>query len=201
MRKFWNFIWSNPYIRNVLIAGGILFVLVIITLWGISIYTQHGRAVTVPDVKGLQVEEAALFFGKNTLRYEVIDSSFIRNAVPGSIVEMKPQAGTKVKENRIIYLTINAFSTQTFTIPEVKDLSQRQAVAMLSAIGFERLSVEPVNGVYRDLVVGLMANGKEVNAGDKLPANSRLVLLVSSGDAPVNPDSVVVETTSEESWF
>ncbi|GHV23221.1 PASTA domain-containing protein [Bacteroidia bacterium] len=180
---------------------GILFVLVIITLWGISIYTQHGRAVVVPDVKGLQVEEAAPFLEKSTLRYEVIDSSFIRNAAPGSIVEMKPQAGTKVKENRIIYLTINAFSTQTFTIPEVKDLSQRQAVAMLSAIGFERLSVEPVDGVYRDLVVGLMANGKEVNAGDKLPANSRLVLLVSSGNAPVNPDSVVVETTSEESWF
>ncbi|GHU91287.1 PASTA domain-containing protein [Bacteroidia bacterium] len=201
MRNFWNFIRRNPYIRNILIAMGILFVLVIITLWGISIYTQHGRAVVVPDVKGLQVEEAAPFLEKSTLRYEVIDSSFIRNAAPGSIVEMKPQAGTKVKENRIIYLTINAFSTQTFTIPEVKDLSQRQAVAMLSAIGFERLSVEPVDGVYRDLVVGLMANGKEVNAGDKLPANSRLVLLVSSGNAPVNPDSVVVETTSEESWF
>jgi beta-lactam-binding protein with PASTA domain len=201
MRKFWNFIWSNPYIRNILTAASILFILVIITLWGLSRYTRHGRAVVVPDVKGLQVEEAAPFFEKNTLSYEVVDSSFIRNATPGSIIEMTPQAGTKVKENRIIYLTINAFSTQMFTIPEVKDLSQRQAVAMLSAIGFERLSVEMVDGIYRDLVVGLRSNGKEINAGDKLPINSRLVLLVSSGNAPTNPDSVVIETTSEESWF
>ncbi|MDR3060981.1 MAG: PASTA domain-containing protein [Dysgonamonadaceae bacterium] len=201
MKKFWNFIWSNPYIRNILVAMGILFALVIITLWIISIYTQHGRAVVVPDAKGLQVEEAAPFFEKNTLRYEVIDSSFIRNAAPGSIVEMMPQAGTKVKENRIIYLTINAFSTQMFTIPEVKDLSQRQAIAMLSAIGFEHLNVEMVDGIYRDLVVGLKANGKVVNAGDKLPIKSRLVLLVSSGNTSTESDSIMIETTSDESWF
>ncbi len=202
MKKIWNFIWDNPYIRTILLATGILFVLIIATLWGISIYTQHGKAVTVPDVKGLLVSEAASFFEKNTLRYEVVDSSFIKNKTPGSIVEMTPQAGTKVKENRIIYLTINAFSTQLFAIPEVKDLSQRQATAMLSAIGFERINVEMVSGAYRDLVVGLKANGKDVNAGDKLPATSRLTLLVSSGNGSTQEaDSVVIDTTSEESWF
>ena len=201
MKKIWNFIWGNPYIRTILLAAGILFLLVMSTLWGINIYTQHGRAVVVPDVKGLQVSEAAQFLEKNMLRYEVVDSSFIKNAIPGSIIEMTPQVGTKVKENRIIYLTINAFSTQMFAVPDVKDLSQRQAVVMLSAIGFEHISVEFVDGIYRDLVVGLKANGEEVNTGDKLPVTSRLTVLVSSGNAPIEVDSVVIETGIDESWL
>ena len=201
MKKIWNFIWGNPYIRTILLAGGILFLIVIITLWGIHLYTQHGKAVVVPDVKGLQVSEAVPFLERSTLRYEVIDSSFIKNAIPGSIVEVTPPAGSKVKENRIIYLTINAFSTQMFTIPDIKDLSQRQAVAMLSAIGFEHIYIEMVNGAYRDLVVGLKANGNEVNAGDKLPITSRLTILVSSGNAPIEMDSIVIETNVEESWL
>ena len=201
MKKIWNFIWGNPYIRTILLAAGILFLLVIITLWGLRIYTQHGKAVVVPDVKGLQVSEAAPFLEKNTLRYEVIDSSFIKNAIPGSIIEITPSAGTKVKENRIVYLTINAFSTQMFAVPDVKDLSQRQAVAMLSAIGFEHIYIEMVSGAYRDLVVGLRANGKEVAAGEKLPITSRLTVLVSSGNAPIEPDSVVIEKNLENSWL
>ncbi len=201
MKKFWNFIWRNPYIRTLLLATGILLVLTVLALWGLSIYTQHGKAVVVPDLKGLQVSEAVPFLEKNNLRYEVIDSSFIKNAAPGSITEIIPLAGTKVKENRIIYLRINAFATQLFSIPEIKDLSQRQATAMLSAIGFERISVEFVDGVYRDLVVGLRANGRDVSAGDKLPVTSRLTILVSSGSGSIQADSVVIDTTSEESWF
>ena len=201
MKKIWNFIWGNPYIRTILLAAGILFLIVIITLWGLSIYTQHGKAVVVPDVKGLQVSEAAPFLEKNTLRYEVIDSSFIKNAIPGSIIEVTPAAGTKVKENRIIYLTINAFSTQMFAIPDIKDLSQRQAVAMLSAIGFEHIYIEMVDGTYRDLVVGLKVNGNEANPGDKFPINSRLTVLVSSGNAPIETDSTAIETNVEESWL
>ncbi|MDR1369981.1 MAG: PASTA domain-containing protein [Dysgonamonadaceae bacterium] len=201
MKKIWNFIWNNPYIRTLLLAIGILLALIMTTLWALGMYTQHGKAVVVPDVKGLQVSDAAPFFEKSALRYEVIDSSFIKNAAPGSIVEMTPQAGTKVKENRIIYLTINAFSTQMFIIPDIKDLSQRQAIAMLSAIGFEHINVEFIDGAYRDLVMGLKANGKEVNAGDKLPINSRLIILVSSGNDPIQADSVVIDTTPDESWF
>jgi beta-lactam-binding protein with PASTA domain len=201
MKKIWNFIWNNPYLRTILSATGVLLVLILITLWGLSIYTQHGEAVVVPDLKGLQVQDAASFFEKKTIRYEVIDSSYIKNAAPGSIVEMTPQAGSKVKKNRIIYLTINAFSTQTFTIPDIKDLSQRQAIAVLSAIGFEHINLELVDGAYRDLVIGLKANGKDVNVGDKLPITSHLTILVSSGNEPVQEDSVVIDTTPEESWF
>ncbi len=201
MKKNWKFIVKNIYIKNLLLAALIVVVLVTIVLWCLSIYTQHGKAVDVPDVKGLQVEQASSFFEKNKLRYEVIDSAFIKNAAPGSIVEITPKPGTKVKEGRIIFLTINAFSVQTFILPSVRDLSQRQALAMLHAIGFGNINVEYVPGEYRDLVVGLRYKGREVVAGEKLPVNSRLTLEVSSGSGPVLSDSVIIEGTPEESWF
>ncbi len=203
MSKFWNLIWKNVLVRTILLAVLVLILLVWLVLCWLNVYTQHGKAVTVPDVKGLKVEEAAKFLDKNTLRYEVIDSAFIKNAAPGSIVEMSPKAGTRVKESRIVYLTVNAFSTQMFTIPEVRDLSQRQATSMLSAIGFENVNVQSVPGQYRDLVVGLKYSGREVKTGEKLPANSRLTLEVSSGQVPAleEADTAVIEGTSEESWF
>ena len=202
--KIWSSIWGNIFVRNVLLAFTIILLLIIITLGWLNVYTKHGKAVVIPDVKGLQVQEASVFFEKNALRYEIVDSAYIKNAKPGSIVEMIPQAGTKVKENRIIYLTINAFSTQTLVAPEVKDLSQRQALAMLKAIGFENIDIELVPGAYQDLVVGLQCRNREVSTGERLPIDSWLTLVVSSGSNAEEyfPDSLdIKEGIPDESWF
>ena len=82
------------------------------TLAWLDYYTRHNEAVIVPDVKGLSMNEAKSFFDNTGLRYNVIDSVFSNDVNPGAIVEVVPEPGSKVKEGRIVFVTINALTAQ-----------------------------------------------------------------------------------------
>lgn len=197
-------IFNNLYVKNLLAAALILMVLVFITLKWLDKYTRHGMSIEVPAVRGMLVGAADPLFTNSNLKYEVIDSVFNRTAAPGTIVETIPPIGTKVKEGRTIYITINSFTSQLLAVPEVIDFSQRQAFAMLRSIGFENISTRLVSGVYRDLVLGLeTSSGQEVRAGDRVPVGTALTLLVSSGEQEIlfPEDSVIIENSPEEAWF
>lgn len=190
---------------NLLIAVFVSLALVYGVLKWLDSYTRHNEAVVVPDVKGLQVEDAAAFFKNNSLRYNVIDSVFSRDVKPGAIVELVPAAGSKVKEGRIVFITVNANTSQMGTIPEVEDLSFRQAYALLRARGFENIQIEYVPGDFKDLVVDVTSRGRSLQKGNHVPLTSSLILRVSSGEAEILPEdslSTSVESLdNEESWF
>jgi beta-lactam-binding protein with PASTA domain len=135
----------------------------------------------VPDVRSLTIEEAAPFFDKKDLRFKVVDSIWVPLQAPGAILEQKPGPGALVKQNRIIFLTINASSDETMSIPDVKDFSQRQAVATLEAIGIRISDVQFQPSEFRDLVLDVRYNGKSMPAGSKLPKGSSVVLVVGQG--------------------
>ena len=200
-------ILKNIFIRNLL---GLILVSILLTvtilIW-LSYYTQHGEAVEVPDIKGMSVEKAEPFFAGRNLKYLVIDSVFIKNAVPGSIAETTPSIGTKVKRGRTIYLKIISCLPPLIALPDVKDFSQRQALAMLRSLGFESVGTKMVPGAYMDLVLGLESKGVAMDAGQRVSADTPLSLLVSSGSDDIVPlddpvDSIdSTEISSEESWF
>jgi beta-lactam-binding protein with PASTA domain len=196
--------FSNIYIKNLLIAVFIFIVLVFAVLWWLDSYTNHGKKVIVPDVKGLRVTDAAPLFERQTLQYVVIDSSYVKNKLPGSILETVPPVGTSVKEGRTIYITVNSYIAQMLIVPSVKDMSQRQASAMLKSVGFERVSIQLVSGAFQDLVLGLETGGQILNGGDRIPADTPLILLVSSGQEEISfpeGDEILLDNDSEESWF
>ena len=181
--KIWNIV-----IKNILLALLLLIVLIFIVMLWLNIYTHHGQQINVPDVKGMQVEEAALFFRQTSLQYEVIDSMFVRNKPAGSILETNPPAGTNVKKSRTIYLTVNSTTAQMLIVPQVMNMSRRQAEATLRTLGFESIRIRSVPEAYKDLVLGLeKPGGIAVMADERIPANTPLVLLVSSG-AGENPE-------------
>ena len=157
------------------------------------------------------MEEAAEFFKNNNLRYNVIDSVFSKEVEPGAIVELVPAAGSKVKEGRIVFITVNALTSQMATIPEVEDLSFRQAYALLRARGFESVEIEYVAGDFKDLAVSVELRGKTLEKGEHVPLTAPLVLKVSSGDPNFSADSLSLDSLSvmpvesldseEENWF
>lgn len=185
-----------------MILVSIVFVVAI--LFWLDHYTQHGQAVEVPNVKGLSVEKAAVSFTSKNLNYSVVDSVFIKNAVPGSIAETTPPVGSMVKKGRTIYLKIISCLPPLITLPDVNDFPQRQAIAMLRSLGFENIEIKMVPGVYTGPVLGLESRGVAMNAGQPVSADTPLSLLVSSGSADIVPvDSLVdsEEVSADGSWF
>ena len=196
--------FNNIYVRNFLAALIILLILIFGTLEWLDKYTRHGESVEIPNVKGLTIEKAQPFFQANRLGIQIVDSVFNRNAAPGTIVETIPPVGTKVKEGRTIYVTLNSFSSQFLFIPEVKNSSQRSAIALLKSIGFDNIQTKTVPGAYRDLVLGLESKGVSVETGKRVPVTTPLTLLISSGveeEILFSNDSIAIDATPEESWF
>lgn len=182
-------------------------VLLFVVLKWLDQYTHHNEAVVVPDVKGLELDEAAAFLHNNHLRYNVIDSVYSKDVAPGSVVELVPAAGSKVKEGRIVFVTINAMTAQMAIIPEVEDLSFRQAYALLKSRGFTTIEIKYVPGLYKDLAIAVEVNGEEIPYGDRIHLTAPLTLTVSSGDAfppdSLELDSIPIEPLNSdiESWF
>lgn len=204
-----------PIVLHVLLIVGVLCLLSAITLQALKGYTLHNQAIVVPDVKGLQLEEASTFFENNDLRYTVIDSVYTKDVPPGAIYEMVPGAGSRVKEGRIIFVTLNARTVQTAPVPDVADLSFRQAYALLQSKGFTSIDILYVAGRYRDLALSVELRGQPLKPGERVPIAAQLVLKVSdggsapdaaSGDSidtpPPRPRMEEATTSSEnEKWF
>ena len=215
MKDFLVKLIKNPYVLNLLLAVVVACALVFGTLKWLDSYTRHNEAVVVPDVKGLGMEEAAEFFKNSNLRYNVIDSVFSKDVRPGAIVELVPMAGSKVKEGRIIYLTINAINIPLQVVPDVADNSSlRQAEARILASGFKLNDIQYVPG-EKDWVYGVKYRERMLAIGDKVPMGATLTLMVGDGNREVlegdslfadesmgNPDEAVSEgSAADESWF
>ena len=213
MSNLFGRVIKNPYVLNLLLAIVVAVGVVLGTLAWLGHYTRHNQAVVVPDVKGLDMQEAAQFFKSNNLRYSVIDSVFSKNVKPGAIVELVPKAGSKVKEGRIVFITVNAETAQMGLIPDVEDLSFRQAYAMLKARGFEQIEIEYVPGDYKDLALAVELNGRVLRKGENVPLSAQLVLIVSRGTDWIPEDTLDLSehqlqdlpieslNSDEENWF
>lgn len=192
MKDFLKKVIKNPFVVTILLVIVVSCVILYGTLKWLDSYTRHNEAVIVPDVKGLKVDEAAPFFNSNGLRYSVIDSVFSKSVKPGAIVEVTPAVGSKVKEGRIVFITVNAMTSQMAEIPEVEDLSYRQAYAQLKARGFERIETVYVPGVYKDLAIGVELHGRLLNRGEMVQLSDPLVLKISNGETVMFPDDSIV---------
>ncbi|MDF9829280.1 hypothetical protein M2133_000608 [Parabacteroides sp. PF5-6] len=208
MKNFFIKVLKNPYVINLIIMAVVSGAVIYGVLKWLDHYTLHNKAVIVPDIKGLSIDEAAIFIQNNGLRYNVIDSVFSKNVAPGAIVEIIPGVGAKVKEGRILFLTINATTSQMADIPEVADLSFRQAYALLKSRGFVNIETEYVPGDYKDLAIEVEANGRVLLPGEKTLLTAPLILKVSSGEAEMPNDSLSVDIepitpldSDVETWF
>ena len=62
----------------VVISILVLFVVFLL----MHLYTRHGKAVTVPELKGLSFEEAIEKLDDAGLNYEVVDSNYVEDMKP-----------------------------------------------------------------------------------------------------------------------
>ena len=185
IKEFFSFKANRFFWINIIAMVVVAVLIVVGTLKGLDIYTRHGEAVIVPDVKGMSVSEAEKMFRNHGLTCVVSDSSYVKNKPSGIILDLNPSVGQKVKEGRTIYLTINTLSTPLSVVPDVADNSSvRQAQAKLIAAGFKLTENRMVSG-EKDWVYGVIYQGRQLQIGDKAPIGATLTLMVCSLPQPI----------------
>lgn len=193
--------FGNIYVKNILLMAVVAVLLIIAVLIGLNFYTKHNESVTVPSVKGLQIEEAASVLRSANLNYQISDSVFQAEGAPGAIIEQIPASESNVKKERTVFLIIKAKSVQMVAIPELKDFSRRQAEAQLNSLGFTKITIDEVSSIYKGLVISVSHKGKTLVPGQKIPKGSPLTLTVGAGGESAEEDSVLENQAVEESFF
>lgn len=165
---------------GVLVGASILIVIIVFYAW-LPITTNHGETITVPDIKGMTVDELDEFLSKRSLRFEVTaDSSYSPNHQPLAVLRQVPAPNTKVKENRKIYVTLNAESPPLVRMPKVKDLSIKSALMTLKSYD---LKFGKITHIPDDFFVVLEArmDGREVLEGEQIEKGSIIDLVAGDG--------------------
>lgn len=67
----------------------------------------HGKYEIVPNLHGLSYAQAEKALKAAGLQVELSDSVYDKSTAPGTVLEQSPRAKTKVKPNRVVYLTVN----------------------------------------------------------------------------------------------
>ena len=187
-----------PVLLHLVSAVAVFMIIIFIAFHGLSVYTLHNKAIVIPDVKGLLMADAAVFLENQGLRYTVIDSVYTKNVRPGAIAEIIPAIGSKVKKGRILFITLNAHTVQMAAIPNIKDFSLRQGEAQIHAQGFTSVTIKYVQGPYRDLIIDVEYQGKDLTPGELVPLSAELTLKVGNGGRDIEEESDESSTEGSE---
>ncbi|MBR1480338.1 MAG: PASTA domain-containing protein [Paludibacteraceae bacterium] len=168
-------------LQSLLWAVLVAVVLLVVLLVWLRHYTEHGVEEEVPAVTGLYIEEALPLLEARGLRAEVVDSTYSSKVPLGTIVEQTPPAASHVKHGRVIYLIVNAKSRRMVPLPDLTDMSYRQAQAMLRQLGLGVEDIEYEPSEYKDLVLDVRRRGESLAAGTRLEEGSSVTLVVGYG--------------------
>jgi beta-lactam-binding protein with PASTA domain len=187
MKHFFQFLKSRTFLIQLGLALLAAIILIFLTLQWLKSETNHGEFVEVPDFSKMSVQEMRKAADDSGLRYEVLDSTNYNPDFPRfSILEQSPLAGSKVKDNRKIYFTVNPSGYKDVTVPDIDagKVTLRNATSMLRAVGLDVQRVTYVDEIGKDMVYYLKFKGKRIKPGDKLPKTSKIELLCGNGDIP-----------------
>lgn len=203
-RQFFNKNRSNA--GHILIhfglAIGVLLVLLIIFSGIQKLYTHYGEALTVPDFSGYTLDKVEQICKEKDLRFKVIDSTYAANTQFFTVYEQSPKANSKVKRKRMIYLTITTDKPPKVRIPNVIDVSLRQAVTLLEGFGLKVGEMKYVPGIAQNVVIRIERKGKILQQGELIDKGSYIDLVMEDGETAERvPVQDLSGLTLEESMF
>lgn len=166
--------------RNILVFLLMVVAILLLTFLGINIYTHHGEAYIVPELRNMTEAEVQAALKGTHMNYEIVDSIYDPKRPLGIVIEQVPKQGNTIKSTRPICLVINARSAETTMVPDVIDYSWRQAEALIRAANLEIGDTITKPGENKGMVLAVMMKGKNV-VGKKVPVGSKLTLVICNG--------------------
>lgn len=172
----------NRILRFLLpIIVALLFV-VVGFLW-MNNWTRHNEKVRVPDLKGMNIEEAKAALTKRGLTAEVIDSVYNDEVPKSSVVDQEPDADAEVKPERRIYLTMNASQPKMLNMPALVNLSKRQAISVLDILGIKVKEMQYRPDACVDCVIDQLYKGRHIAADERIRRGESVTLVLGSGES------------------
>ncbi|MEI6455257.1 MAG: PASTA domain-containing protein [bacterium] len=193
---FLRFIFSLKFLKHFLIMIGITAVLIWFVLLSLSWYTKHDEFIVVPDFRTMYINDVIGNPDYRDYNFMVSDSVFDPEKQSGTILFQDPYAGSRVKRNRMVYFAIVSFVPEKTAMPDLKDLTLRQAQTMLETAGLRLGKLMYIRSFDEDAVQQQFFRGKPIPLGTKIDKGSKIDLTVGMG---AKAQEMKIDTTAEDS--
>lgn len=173
--------------KDLLIHLGIILVIGCLLLlgffyWYLPMSTNHGETITVPDVQGVALADLDDFLESRDLQFEVTtDSGFSNSQAPLTVLRQFPLPNSKVKENRKIYVTLNAENPPLVRMPKLVGGSVKNALLVLKTYDLEHAGTKYVEDLAFNYVLEQRIDGRQILEGEKIPKGSKVELIAGNG--------------------
>ncbi len=181
IKRIKEFLKNKSVLYNIAAVLVFFLVLSVLAIFFLKIYTRHSQEVIVPILKGLPEREVEKKTDNLDLRYQIVDSVYMLGSIPGTVVAQYPGAGNKVKENRIIYITLASREPEKVLVPKVIDVSLREAESRLENAGLRLGQVVYRPSEFFDLVLEQHYMGRPTHSDLMLPRGTYVDLVVGRG--------------------
>ena len=175
-----SFLKQKKFYLNLLLIVVLSLFLLWLTIKLLNAYTRHGKIYEMPDFSGLTTPEVEQMYGKD-YNFILIDSIYSKTQKPGSIVQQDPLPGSKVKQGRNVYYIIVAKTPERTTMPNLNNLSLRQAIVLLESSGLELKELVYVEHFARNAICEQRYDGLVIKPGTEIVKGSKITLYVGLG--------------------
>lgn len=178
-----EYLKTKTFFKHLALSTVIFGLIVFISLQFLSSFTDHDKSIEVPDFVGVKTSDLDKFIEGKSVRYQIIDSIYEDSKPKGVVVEQTPEAKFKVKENRTVYVIVNAVLPSQIKVPGLKDVSLRQATAILQSCGLKLGRLTYVPDIARNAVLKQMYKGSIIQPGTFIPKGSTIDLVLGKGES------------------
>ncbi len=180
MKKFLEYLRTATFRKNLIAALVVIAAVIAIVFFSLRFYTRHNQTIPTPDLKGLHIDEAVQKIKSSSLDYQ-LDSVYQVDAVPGMVIEQEPLAGTQVKKDRTIYVTIITRTAPDVAFPDLMLKTLIEARALLNSYGLKLGDTTYKADIARDVVLEVLFAGQPINVGRSIPKGSTIDLVLGNG--------------------
>ena len=175
-----HFLKQKKFYINLLIILLLCLVLLWITFRLLDKYTRHDEVYSMPDFIGMDYHQVEHDYAHD-FHFILIDSVYPKGQQPGSIYQQDPLPGSKIKKGRNVYTIIVAETPEKTVMPNLKNLSLRQALGTLESSGLDVERLEYENHFAKNAIIDQYYNGQHIAPGTELVKGSKIVLKVGIG--------------------
>ena len=175
-----EFLKQKKFYIHLLIIILLSFILMWLVFKSLNGYTRHDKVYTMPDFVGQNYLEVQEEYDRD-FHFILIDSIYPKGQEPGSIVQQDPLPGSKVKRGRNVYYIIVATTPEKTEMPNLKNLSLRQALGLLEANGLEVDKLIYEDFFAKNAVIEQLYQGQVIEPGTEIVKGSKVSLRVGIG--------------------
>lgn len=187
---------SNRLGFHIVLAIGITVVMLVLIVFLLKVFTMHGKEFPMPNYIGQNAGELTQLTCPQRFVFVIHDYMFLKEAVPGSVIKQNPTPGEKVKKGRKVYLTVAAAEPQKIKMPDLRDVSLRQAQIMLESQGLILDEVIEKPSPYENAVLEQLYRGHSIYPGTPIKMGEKISLVIGK-DIETLRDSILTNEENE----